>query len=339
MPELPEVQTTVNGLNKYTKNLTIKDVWTDFNSPLLMFKETIKNPEYFKLFRKNTVGAKIIKAERRAKNILIHLSNGYTILVHMKMTGHLLYGTYSKLRVKTPSPHVIPAEAGIQSQESELGSPLITARMTEERGELNYKWVPVEPASLKDPFNRFIHLVFTLSNGKHLALCDSRKFSKVVLLNSDTAHETKHLDKIGPEPLDKKFTWQILKEKILTRPNAKIKTVLMDPSVVAGIGNIYSDEALWLSSIHPERLIINISDKELQNLFKSIQKVLTKGIDFGGDSMSDYRNILGLPGKFHHEQNVYQKKNEKCSKKGCGGIIQRIIVGGRSTHFCPKHQK
>jgi formamidopyrimidine-DNA glycosylase len=113
----------------------------------------------------------------------------------------------------------------------------------------------------------------------------------------------------------------------------------MDPSVVAGIGNIYSDEALWLSSIHPERKIKDISDKEMQKLFKSIQEVLTKGIDFGGDSMSDYRNILGLPGKFHHEQNVYQKKNEKCGKKGCNGIIQRIVVGGRSTHFCPIHQK
>jgi formamidopyrimidine-DNA glycosylase len=83
----------------------------------------------------------------------------------------------------------------------------------------------------------------------------------------------------------------------------------------------------------------NIEDKEIETLFKSIQKVLTKGIDFGGDSMSDYRNILGEPGKFQHEQNVYQKKNFPCGKKGCKGIIQRIIVGGRSTHFCPRHQK
>jgi formamidopyrimidine-DNA glycosylase len=121
--------------------------------------------------------------------------------------------------------------------------------------------------------------------------------------------------------------------------NSKIKTALMDPHIVAGIGNIYSDEALWLASIHPERLVKNIKGKEMQKLFKSVQEVLTKGINFGGDSMSDYRNILGLPGKFHHEQNVYQKKNEKCGKKGCHGIIQRIVVGGRSTHFCPEHQR
>jgi len=310
MPELPEVQTTVDGLNKYVKNLTIKDVWTDFYSPLPMFKETVKNPEYFKKFKKIIIERKILKSERRAKNILIHLDNGYTILVHLKMTGHLLYGTYNKFKIKNEKC----------------------------KNDTEYKWIPIKPESLKDPFNRFVHLVFTLSNGKHLALCDARKFSKVVLLKSETAHTTKHLEKIGPEPLEKNFNWKILKERLRNKTNRKIKTVLMDPSIVAGIGNIYSDEALWLSSIHPERLIKNISDKEIQKLYKSIQEVLTKGIDFGGDSMSDYRNILGLPGKFHHEQNAYQKKNERCGKKGCSGTIARIVVGGRSTHFCPKHQ-
>ena len=319
MPELPEVQTTVNGLNKYVKHLTIKDVWTDFNSPLKMFEETIKNPKYFKQFTKIIIGSKMVKAERRGKNILIHLDNKYTILIHLKMTGHLLYGTYRQVKGQN-------SKVKNESQNSKF------------RKQDTNKWVPIEPESLKDPFNRFIHLVFTLSNGKNLALCDARKFSKVVLLETKEAHNTKHLEKMGPEPLEKNFTWKILKERLSTKINGKIKTTLMDPDVVAGIGNIYSDEALWLSSIHPERLVKNISDKEIQNLFKSIQEVLTKGIDFGGDSMSDYRNILGLPGKFHHEQNVYQKKNERCGKRGCGGIIQRIVVGGRSTHFCPEHQ-
>jgi formamidopyrimidine-DNA glycosylase len=340
LPELPEVQTTVNGLNKYVKNLTIKDVWTDFHSQHSMFKETVKNPEYFLWFKKNTKGSKILKSERRGKNILINLSNNKVILVHLKMTGHLLDGTYSKEKTKNTSPSVIPAEAGIQSQESELTWIPAFARMTDSKSKkIEFKWIAVEPESLKDPFNRFVHLVFTLSNGKHLALCDARKFSKVVLLETENAHHTKHLKDIGPEPLHKNFTWAILKNRLTTKLNTKIKTALIDPSIVAGIGNIYSDEALWLSSIHPERLAKNITDKEMQKLFKSIQAVLTKGIDFGGDSMSDYRNILGLPGKFHHEQNVYQKKNEKCGKKGCGGIIKRIVVRGRSTHFCPTHQK
>ena len=345
MPELPEVQTTVDGLNKFVKNLTIKDVWTDFYSKDKRFKDSIKNPEYFIWFKKTVLNAKILKAERRAKNILIHLDNKYTILIHMKMTGHLLYGTYrevknQKSKLKSAklaqnneqSAYVLcrPRYSGDPSSDSRLDSRL--------RGNDTTTWTPIEPESLKDPFNRFIHLVFTLSDGKHLALCDSRKFSKTVLLETENAHKTKHLENIGPEPLNKNFTWSDLKERVTTRPNGKIKQVLIDPSVLAGIGNIYSDEALWLAGIHPERTSKSISDKEMKILFKSIQAVLLKGIDFGGDSMSDYRNILGLPGKFHHEQNVYKRKKEKCRKKGCKGIIERIVVGGRSTHFCPEHQ-
>ena len=302
MPELPEVQTTVNGLNTYVKNLTIKDVWTDFYSKHPMFEESIKNPKYFKNFRKIVFGAKIIKAERRAKNVLIHLNNLHMILIHMKMTGHILYGNYAY-----------------------------------DKKENSWKAKDVGP--LQDPFNRFLHLVFSLSNGKHLVLCDSRKFSKTVLLETEKAHTTKHLENIGPEPLDKNFSWKEFKERILQKPKGKIKTVIMDPKIVAGIGNIYSDEALWLSSIHPERIVNKISDTEIKLLFNSIQKVLSKGIDFGGDSMSDYRNILGIPGKFQHQQNVYQKRGEKCGKKGCGGTILRKVVGGRSAHFCNTHQK
>ncbi len=320
MPELPEVQTTVDGLNKYVKDLTIKDVWTDFHSKDPRFKDSIKNPKYFEWFKKTIKNSKIIKAERRGKNILINLDNEYTILIHLKMTGHLLYGKYRQVKTQKLKVKSISKNSKAKTQNTQT-------------------WIPIEPESLKDPYNRFIHLVFTLSNGKHLALCDARKFSKVVLLEQKKAHETKHLKDIGPEPLDKNFTWQKLKERLLKKINGKIKTVLMDPSIVAGIGNIYSDEALWLSSIHPERQVKNIKDAEMKTLFKSIQQVLKKGIDFGGDSMSDYRNILGLPGKFHHEQNVYQKKNIACSKKGCKGIIKRIVVNGRSAHFCPKHQK
>lgn len=301
MPELPEVQTTVDGLNAYVKNLTIKDVWTDFHSRDPRFKESVKNPEYFKNFRKIVSGVKITGAERRAKNILIHLSNKHTILIHMKMTGHILYGNYVYNKKEN-------------------------------------SWKAKDKGPLQDPFNRFVHLVFTLSNGKHLALCDSRKFSKTVLLETGKAHTTKHLENIGPEPLEKSFTWQKMKERLLLKSSWKIKTALMSPEIIAGIGNIYSDEALWLSNISPERMVKEISDGDMKLLFKSIQKVLSKGIDFGGDSMSDYRNILGVPGEFQHHQNVYQKRGEKCGKKGCKGTIVRKIVGSRSSHFCDTHQ-
>jgi formamidopyrimidine-DNA glycosylase len=113
----------------------------------------------------------------------------------------------------------------------------------------------------------------------------------------------------------------------------------MDQSLIAGIGNIYSDEMLWAASIHPLSKPAKVPEKSLKKLYEEMKKVLEKGIDFGGDSMSDYRNIHGVRGKFQNEHNVYQLKGEKCRKIGCGGTIERIKVGGRSGHFCPKHQK
>src|SRR3990167_6194406 len=99
MPELPEVQTTVNGINRYIKGLVIKDVWTNYKSPYHKGKDNIKDPKFFRKFKKKIIGKKIIDAERRAKNVIINLSGGAVILVHMKMTGHLLFGDYVKKRI------------------------------------------------------------------------------------------------------------------------------------------------------------------------------------------------------------------------------------------------
>jgi formamidopyrimidine-DNA glycosylase len=107
MPELPEVETTVRGLNKTIKGLVIKDAWTNYNSPFHKTKDNIKNPSFFNAFRKHIVGAKVVKTERKAKNILIHLNTNKTILVHMKMTGHLLFGLYNYGRRWTADPSKI----------------------------------------------------------------------------------------------------------------------------------------------------------------------------------------------------------------------------------------
>ena len=116
-------------------------------------------------------------------------------------------------------------------------------------------------------------------------------------------------------------------------------TVLMDQSVIAGIGNIYSDEILWRAGVHPERRVSKIKYEEFRKMFYAMKEALKKGIHFGGDSMSDYRNIYGLPGKFQLHHEAYRRTGEKCRKKGCKGIIKRKIVGGRSAHFCSVHQK
>ena len=113
----------------------------------------------------------------------------------------------------------------------------------------------------------------------------------------------------------------------------------MDQSVIAGIGNIYSDEMLWLSGIHPESKPAKIPNEELQDLYKAMKSVLNMGIDFGGDSMSDYRDIDGNRGKFQNHHNVYRKNKELCGKRSCVGVIMRKVINGRSAHYCSVHQK
>ena len=307
MPELPEVTTTVAGINKVMRGLTIKNVWTDLgkkNVTLPHHKYSLKDAGFFKTFQKKVAGAKVLGAKRIGKNILINLSNGETILIHMKMTGHLLYGKYSYNKKSN-------------------------------------SWTPDEKEknkALRDPYNRFIHAVFALSNGKHLAFSDTRKFGKIIIVPSKEILDEKYLGKIGPEPLEKTFTFNKFRDQLNKKPSWKIKQALMDQSVIAGIGNIYSDEMLWLSDIHPESRVNKIPLPYFKKLYSAMKKVLLKGIDFGGDSMSDYRNIHGEPGRFQLHHNVYRKTKSACGKKNCTGVIIRKVVAGRSAHFCPKHQ-
>ncbi len=307
MPELPEVQTTVQGLNETVTGKTIISVWTNYKSSFKPHKETVKDTAYFPHFTKEIVGRKIVRAERVAKNILIHLDSGKIILIHMKMTGHLLYGTYKK------------SEKSVDTKDP-------------------WRPIPSETEALRDPFNRYIRLVFSLSNKKHLVLSDMRKFAKITLLDSK---ENPHLSHLGPDPLSLEFNSSIFYERISKKPTGPIKSVLMDQTVLGGVGNIYSDEALWLVGLHPEEQVRDIvKDKKLvTELYKAVVSVLKKGIDFGGDSMSDYRNIKGEKGEFQGRHNAYRKTGTPCSKKGCTGIILRKVVRGRSAHFCSVHQK
>lgn len=300
MPELPEVETTAKMLNDLVKNQTIVSVWTDYNSPYFYGKKNIKDPKYFAKFKKEVSNHKILKVWRRAKNVLIDISGDKTILIHMKMTGHLLFGKY-KFK--------------------------------------NKKWTPVDSKSpLADSFNRFVHVVFELGSGNHVAFSDMRKFATVKLISDKVALE-KEFAPFGPEPLDENFSVVDFKKALLKKPHGKIKTVLMDLTVISGIGNIYSDEILWATNIHPERLISKVTDTEFKDLYKWTRKLLSKGIDFGGDSMSDYRNPLGVRGEFQNHHNAYKLKGQKCKKKGCSGTILRKVVAARSAHYCDTHQK
>lgn len=307
MPELPEVQTTVNGLNKTVVGKKITDVWTDIavaKPSLPHFNESTKSNAFFTLFKKAVIGKKFLRVERRAKNILLHLNGGNTILIHMKMTGHLLYGKYIfDKKIKT--------------------------------------WIP-DPVekndALRDPFNNYIHTVFTLSNRHHLVLSDLRKFAKITYFPTKNIQQTV-LTNLGPEPLNRSLTFSIFTTQLYKRNASPIKKVLMDQECIAGIGNIYSDEMLWIAGIHPLRRIKDISLKEMKLLYTAMKKVLKKGIDLGGDSTSDYRDIFGRPGKFQGKHEAYRRTGEQCRKRNCAGIIKRIVFIGRGAHFCPVHQQ
>lgn len=283
MPELPEVETIVSDLKRFVPGLKITDVWTDIPK--------------FKKIKKDAAKEKILKIERRGKNILISLTHSKIILVHQKMTGHLMYGKW-KLK--------------------------------------DEKWKSVLPGAMRDdPENRFIHLLFFLSNNKQLALCDMRKFAKVIVLPEKIIKEK--LGKLGPEPFDKNFNFKKFFE-IMKGRGGKIKSVLMDQNVIAGIGNIYSDEILWLAGIHPTMKTSNLKKPELKKIYQSIRPVLNKAIRARGSSYIDYRDAQGKKGRYQEMQYAYGLKGKKCKERGCGGIIEKIVIGGRSAHFCPKHQ-
>ena len=302
MPELPEVQTIVSDLQKILPGLKIGGIWTDW-------KKMFKNCS-FENFKKEIIGEKIISVERIGKNILIGLTSDKTILVHQKMTGHFLYG---KWRLSESEEALSPAR-----------------RM--------YRWLSKEAGAMRDdPQNRFIHLIFDLSNGKHLALSDLRKFAKVLLYPTDKLSELKDINNLGPDPTAEDFDFKKFQDR-LSGKKGKVKTVLMDQSVFAGIGNIYSDEILWLSGIHPLRQVPSLTKEELKLIFISTKKILKKAIEARGTSDSDYRDPSGKKGWYQEMLHVYGLEKEKCQMQA-GGRTARLKVGGRSAHFCPVHQK
>ena len=286
MPELPEVETIIRDLNKKVLHRTFIDVWTDF-------PKTVRKPENFEQFKKKIKGKKIQKIWRRGKNIIFNLSENCSMLIHQKLTGHLLLGKW----------------------EFKEG-----------------KWIP--PAGLlAEKINAYIHLLFTLDNGQMLALSDLRKFAKVELWDNEGLK--KEMGSLGPEPLEKDFTFEKFHE-CLQKKKGKIKQVLMNQEIIAGIGNIYSDEILWQAKIHPLKNVSKLTDEELKEIYQAMKEILAKAIKLGGESISDFRRISGERGYFDKERKVYRREGEPCPR--CGTKIKRTKLGGRSAHYCPNCQ-
>ncbi len=310
MPELPEVQTVVDDLKKKVVGRKITGLWFDWPK---MLKDPLDQQRNFvahkhvKVFQRVILGKKILDVRRRAKNILIYLSGDMMMLIHLKMTGHLLVGKWriEKSKVQRPKSKDVV--------------------------------IPIEPKEIvDDPYNRYIHVLFNLDNGKMLGFSDVRKFGKILLGTTAQIENLDELRNLGPESLDPKFKFSDFK-KAISAEHRKIKQVLTDPQVIAGIGNIYSDDILWQAKVHPLKPADRISDKDLLAMYKATRSILGKAVKLRGTSFSDFRDTSGKEGYYAGYRLVYQREDEPCSR--CGTKINRLTVGGRSAHYCPACQR
>ncbi len=174
--------------------------------------------------------------------------------------------------------------------------------------------------------------IFGLDSGLELLFCDRRKLGTMSLVKD----EREIASKLGPEPLDTSFTPEILSERLSNR-KAPIKAVLCDQKFVAGIGNMYADEALFFANVHPLRPANSLSEEEIKRLYKAIRRVLNKAIGSAGATISDYRRPGGEPGSQQYAFYVAHRGGQTC--KVCATPIERIPVRNRGTYFCPKCQR
>ena len=287
MPELPEVETVRSGLQKLLPGHVIGNV--EFDWPKGFPNDPIAVKEFM-------IGATIKQVRRRAKVLLIDLSTDYTLVIHLKMTGQLVY----------------------RSQGERFGA-----------GHPNDSLI----GDLPDKSTR---VTFTL-DGAQLFFNDQRKFGWVKLLPTDEVMQMSFFQKVGPEPLDPLFTAADFIKRLDRRANSGIKAVLLDQSVIAGVGNIYADESLWAAKIHPSTLVRDLSKPRLTKLFQELQYVLKLAIEKGGSSDKNYVNAEGKKGSYMSFAKVFRLEGQPCPR--CGRIIEKTRVAGRGTHVCLNCQK
>lgn len=187
-----------------------------------------------------------------------------------------------------------------------------------------------------DPSLKHIHVIFHLDDGRSLLYQDTRKFGRMHLIKKEEIEKQKPLIELGLEPFDSNLTSSYLKEKY-QKKSLPIKSVLLDQSIVTGIGNIYADEILFLAKINPLKKAKDLTDKERTRIIEVTKEVLQKAIDQGGTTIRSYTSSEGVHGRFQQSLFVHSKEGDPCPS--CGTAITRIKVNGRSTYFCKKCQK
>ena len=178
--------------------------------------------------------------------------------------------------------------------------------------------------------------IFNFGSQGELRFEDVRKFGTLDLVREGEYTQIKGLDTLGVEPLSQDFTWQFLEDAVKNR-SAKIKGFLLDQRHIAGLGNIYVDESLFMAQIHPERTAQSLKRAEIKRLHQAIQEVLTEAILGQGTTLRDYRTGYGREGSFQNRLQIYGKKGEKCPR--CGVDLEHKKVAGRTSHYCPACQR
>lgn len=273
MPELPEVETVRRTLQSLATNQTITDIKVSLPKIVAPYR-----PEEFKAA---VTGLRFEDFQRRGKYLLAYLSRKMVLLMHLRMTGQLIYLT------------------------------------------------------VDDPQPKYTHVLFYLENNHRLAFADMRQFGHVTLLRQSEIDCLPALTKLGPEPLEEHFTVDYM-TKDFARRRTNIKALLLNQSFVAGLGNIYVDEALHQAKIHPQRGPASLTAAEISALHQAIGLVLKQGIKNRGTSFSDYVDGKGDKGSNQQHLTAYGREGKPCLQ--CGNLIQRTKLAGRSSYYCPQCQ-
>lgn len=250
-------------------------------------------------FAERLEGRRVTDLRRRAKYILAALDDGATWLTHLGMTGRFTVDA-------APDARASAGQAGHNSG-----------------------WTLVAPHD---------HLVIETDAGARVTYNDARRFGYMDLLPPGGVETSKHLAGLGPEPLSDAFDAAYL-AAALTAKRTPIKAALLDQRVVAGLGNIYVCEALWRAGISPKRSARTIPGARAARLVPAIKAVLEAAIAAGGSSLRDYRQTSGELGYFQHAWDVYDREGEPCRAPGCRGAVRRLVQSGRSSFYCPAHQR
>ncbi len=304
MPELPEVEYTARQLRTTIVGATIGQAH-------VFWRRILDHPE-LEDFLAQITERRIEGVRRRGKYLLLDLSGELFLSIHRRMTGNLLL---------LPPGWLI--DITLQQRD-----PLAW----DTKGPSFH----LEDSAAETSYSRetdYCRICFDLTDGRRLLYTDPRKFGRIGLwLRED---EQKLFEELGPEPLGEEFTLARLTEGLM-RHRTGVKQALLNQRVVAGVGNIYADEALFYAQIHPARRSDSLTFDEIRLLREGIVTVLSRSIEHGGTSFNDYRDLWGEAGDNYNHVCVYHQDGQPC--KRCGTIVERTVVAQRSTHFCPHCQ-